>query len=73
MQETNEQTYEETPLIQRHAVRTPTPLPVRQLCGLLPILVVDPMIGSSITPYINHDKVSSVFVVAARKRYDVVT
>jgi len=71
MQETNEQTYEETPLIQRHAVRTPTPLPVRQLCGLLPILVVDPMISSSIAPYIN--KVSSVFVVAARKHYDVVT
>jgi len=65
MQESNERTGEEIPLIRRHVIPTPTPLPVRQLCGLLPQLVVEPMISSSIAPYINE--VSPVFVVAARK------
>ncbi|KAI9452730.1 major facilitator superfamily domain-containing protein, partial [Russula earlei] len=54
-QEPPEQAGEDTPLIRDDVNPTmATPLPARQLCGLMPLLIAESVMSTSIMPYINQ-------------------
>ena len=63
VQEPTEQNdaHEHTPLLRGHV--TPTPLPARQMFGLLALLLAEPVMCMSILPYINE--VCPAFLVPA--------